>query len=86
MALQDSSGKAIWTDIETAELVNFLYENRSEGEGGNFKQATYNTAAQHISQHLSQGPAKTAQMCKTKWTGVSEPHGNLCHELLLSLS
>ena len=72
MALPEGPApKAFWTDIETREFVDFLYEKRSEGDGaGNFKMPTYNTAADHIAPHLSQGPAKTGAMCRTKWTTV----------------
>ena len=64
--------KAVWSDLETRELVTFLYEKQSEGDGaGNFKQGAYTAAADHIAQHLSQGPVKTGAMCKTKWTSVT---------------
>lgn len=74
MALPEGpSPKAFWTDFETWELINinFLYDKRLEGDGArNFKQHTYNAAAEHIAQHLSQGPIKTAAMCRIKWTMV----------------
>lgn len=63
--------KAVWNDKETLELVNILYEKRSEGDGaGNFKPATYHAASDHIAPFLRQGPKKTHTMCKTKWTSV----------------
>ncbi len=63
--------KAVWNDIETQELIDFLHEKRSESEG-NFKTPTYNAAAKHIAKHLTQGPVKTGSMCKTKWNGVGD--------------
>ncbi len=74
MALPDApSPKAIWSDKETLELVNILYEKRAEGDGaGNFKPASYKAAADHIAPYLTQGPVKTGVMCKTKWTSVRE--------------
>jgi hypothetical protein len=51
---EDQSQKAVWVDRETQELVGFLYERRSEGDGaGNFKPGTYNAAADHIAPHHS---------------------------------
>jgi hypothetical protein len=72
MTLPEGHAKAFWNDIETQELINFLHEKRSESEAGNFKITTYNAAANHIAHHLTQGPVKTGQMCKTKWNGVSD--------------
>lgn len=72
MALPEAAApRAFWNDVETTELVNYLHDKRSEGDSsGNFKPFTYNAAAKHIATHLSQGPAKTGAMCRTKWTGV----------------
>jgi hypothetical protein len=72
MALQPDAPKAqaVWNDEETTQLVAFLYDHQSEGEGGNFKQPTYNAAALHIAGNLTAGPVKTGTMCKTKWNGV----------------
>ena len=72
----DSEGpdpRTSWTNTETRELVNYLYENRLDGDGaGNFKQPTYDAAADHIGPHLLQGPVKTDTMCKRKWTAVNK--------------
>ena len=74
MALPEGNtptGKAFWTDLETRELVTFLYDNRSRGDGaGNFRPDTYNAAAAYLAPHLSQGSPKTGTMCKGKWTSV----------------
>lgn len=73
MALQPEAptkSQAIWNDEETTQLVAFLYDHRSEGEGGNFKLPIYNAAALHIAGYLTAGSVKTGKMCKTKWSGV----------------
>jgi len=71
-----SSGKSIkahWNDTEVNALVDYLHDYKAEaGDGGNFKANTLNAAAAHIKQHLSQGPTKTAKMCKGKWTSVRQ--------------
>ena len=70
-----STEKAHWSPEETAVLVDYLYDHRAEaGDGGNFKAPTFNAAATHINPLLSQGPQKTAQMCKTKWNSVRYHH------------
>jgi hypothetical protein len=62
---------AYWNDQEVTALVDYLVEYRAEaGDGGNFKSATFNAAANHIAHLLSQGPVKTGKMCKTKWNSV----------------
>ncbi|KAI6019118.1 hypothetical protein EDC04DRAFT_2901939 [Pisolithus marmoratus] len=62
------SPKAIWNDREVNSLIHYLHEHRTEaGDNGNFKSSIYNAAAQHISQHLMSGPAKTNAMVKNKW-------------------
>lgn len=72
MALASNSLKASWNDEETSGLVDFLWEHKAEaGEGGNFKDATFNTAAQHIAPFWRSGSVKTAKHCKTKWQSVS---------------
>jgi hypothetical protein len=71
MALPEGpAAKAVWNDIKSQELLNFLHEKRSESEAGNFKITTYNAVAEHIMKHLTHGPVKTGTMCKTKWNGV----------------
>jgi hypothetical protein len=62
--------KAQWVEEETSIFIDYMLAHWSEGESGNFKLATYNGAAAHIAPHLVEGPAKSPQMCKTKWGTV----------------
>jgi hypothetical protein len=40
---------AIWTPAEETALVDFLVDNKAEaGDGGNFKKATFQRAANNI--------------------------------------
>lgn len=71
-AMSQEDGKASWNDAEILSLVDFLWEHRAEaGDGGSFKDAAFNAAADYISKHWTAGPSKTAKHCKTKWAGVS---------------
>jgi len=61
-----------WTPAEEKALVDFLHENRSEaGDGGNFKKATFQRAAQHVAPHCTNERAKDIKSCQNKWAGVS---------------
>jgi hypothetical protein len=64
--------KAQWGDEETTQLVQYLWEHRSEcGDGGNFKNVTLNGALEHLASHPSTvGPRKTVKQLKTKWGAV----------------
>ncbi|KAG2357389.1 hypothetical protein BDR07DRAFT_1297909 [Suillus spraguei] len=65
-----------WNDGETAALVNYLYDHRSEAEGaGNFKQQVLSSAAEYINNHETlqstwAGPLKTAKSTQNKWTSL----------------
>jgi hypothetical protein len=68
---QPPKEKANWNEQEVTALINYLYEHRAEaGDGGSFKNTTFNAAAAHIGPFLTQGPPKTAKRCKTKWMAV----------------
>ena len=59
---------AQWNEVETAALLDYLVEHKSEiGDGGMFKMGTFNAAANAITEHHTLGPVKTGNMCKTKW-------------------
>jgi hypothetical protein len=71
--------RADWNANETAALVDYLYEHKSEaGDGGSFKNQTFNAAVQAISGFRTAGPPKTAKMCKTKWAAVSDISIHCC--------
>jgi hypothetical protein len=70
-AQNPAEAKAYWTDDETTRLVQYLWEHRAEcGDGGNFKNVTFNTAAEHLASHPTLGAPKTAKQLKTKWQAV----------------
>lgn len=63
--------RASWKTQEVDALLDFLYEHRAEGgDGGTFRKATFNRSAVHIAPYLQIGPAKTGEMCKSKWNSV----------------
>ncbi|KAG2059958.1 hypothetical protein BDR06DRAFT_967500 [Suillus hirtellus] len=65
---------AQWNDGEIAALINYLYDHRSDAEGGgNFKTKVLADAAEHINSDedlaaAQMGPPKTAKSVCNKWT------------------
>jgi hypothetical protein len=88
MALPSASAekeRAKWNDRETTELIQYLWEHRSEGgDGGGFKPPTFKAAAEHIAPYHTSGPVKTTKSVQTKWIGVSHS-SSLYGSLLTSL-
>ncbi|KAF8484556.1 hypothetical protein DFH94DRAFT_688966 [Russula ochroleuca] len=72
LALEEqNAGKAVWSEEETSAFVHFLYKHRSHaGNRGNFKAAIFDAAAEAISHLLEDGPEKTGEMCKSKWSRI----------------
>ena len=65
------STKAHWNDKETEAFLDHLVKNKTLGHGNrSFKEQIYTSGAEAISSLLSSGPAKTAKICKKKWTTV----------------
>lgn len=63
---------AIWTVAEETAFVDFLIDNKAEaGDGGNFKNATFQRAATVIAPLCERGAAKTVKSCQNKWASVS---------------
>ena len=63
---------AIWTPVEETALVDFLVDNKAEaGDGGNFKKATFQRAANSIAPLCECGTAKTINNIQNKWTTAS---------------
>ncbi|KAF8803198.1 hypothetical protein BYT27DRAFT_7171949 [Phlegmacium glaucopus] len=63
--------KASWNEKEVEALVNYLWEHRAEsGDGGTFKDVTFNAIPGCIADLLTSGPAKTAKQCKTKYNSL----------------
>ena len=64
---------AIWNDVETQSLINYLIEHKSEaGDGVKFKDPTFTGAAEAILPLRTKEPPKTGKMCKTKFASVSK--------------
>jgi hypothetical protein len=63
--------KAIWSEEEQRALIDYLHENRSKADNGNFNMTIYAAAADAIAPFRKSGPEKTAKMCKSKWAKVS---------------
>ncbi|KAG1802675.1 uncharacterized protein HD556DRAFT_1303970 [Suillus plorans] len=65
---------AQWNDGEITALINYLYDHRSDAEGGgNFKTKVLADAADHINSDedlaaTRMGPPKTAKSVRNKWT------------------
>ncbi|KIK19919.1 hypothetical protein PISMIDRAFT_106746 [Pisolithus microcarpus 441] len=68
MPPRSSGPKASWNDTEVCVLIHYLHQHRAKaGDNGNFKSSTYHSTIQHIAQHLTSGPMKTAAMVRNKW-------------------
>ncbi|KAG2365550.1 hypothetical protein BDR07DRAFT_1481166 [Suillus spraguei] len=78
MAQESSSShtdRAVWTNTETDHFLLYLFNNQDKvGDTGNFKDLTYNGAAEAISEYLQHGPQKTGVMCKTKWASLKQTY------------
>ena len=54
-------------------MMEYLWDHASQkktGDGGNFRDSTYQVAATHITPHHKSGPAKTAKHVKGKYKTV----------------
>jgi len=62
--------KTQWQPDEVTTLVHYLHTHRADaGDGGNFKQTTYTTAAAHINMiYPNATHLKTPAAVKNKWT------------------
>lgn len=58
-----------WSEQETADLVNFLYEHRSEGADGNFKAQTYTQLGAYLAQKHP-GQTRTREALQAKFRSV----------------
>ena len=64
--------KARWTDPEVDALVDFLAEHHSKGgDGGNFKNVTFQAVVVHLRPLLEGGKPKDMKSIKYKWMQVS---------------
>jgi hypothetical protein len=64
-----------WDDGDEEVLIQFLQGSLAmAGDGMNFKQATWNAAAEHMVPFTTQGGMKTANACKNKFSRVCPQH------------
>ncbi|KAH9976819.1 hypothetical protein BGW80DRAFT_1290785 [Lactifluus volemus] len=71
VAQEEEMDKAIWCPRETAVLVDYLHQRSFEvGNGGNFKNGTFNEAAGVIEPFLEAGVDKAGMHCKTRWEKI----------------
>ena len=69
---------AIWDESETDKMMEYLRDNAaSAGDGGNFKDSTYQAAATYIAPYHKSGPIKTAKHVKGKYKSVSIRYFNI---------
>jgi hypothetical protein len=79
VAALPTTGKAHWSPSEELRFIHFLWDHFPEaGNGGNFKDVTFNAAAVHMEQVRTKGGPKTAAACKGKYTSVCSTFFKLC--------
>jgi hypothetical protein len=67
--------KTVWSLEETNAFIDYLHESRSQvDDSGNFKTATFTAAAEAIFPLRKNGPRKTRQMCRERWSSVSDSY------------
>jgi hypothetical protein len=71
MAPSQSKDRVHWTEEEICALIDYLYDHRSEGEGGSFKKQTYQGAVGYLQPFYKQGGPKDANNVKEKFSKVS---------------
>ncbi|KAG1744789.1 hypothetical protein EDB19DRAFT_1617620, partial [Suillus lakei] len=59
--------KAQWNPAEIDTFLTYLISVKSTIAGMNFKDSTYNAAAQQIASKQTYGPPKTGAQCRNKW-------------------
>ncbi|KAG2345294.1 hypothetical protein BDR05DRAFT_880551, partial [Suillus weaverae] len=59
--------KAQWNSAEIEAFLTYLILVKSTMAGTNFKEVTFNAAAQEITSKRTSGPPKTGAQCKNKW-------------------
>ncbi|KAG0698590.1 hypothetical protein DFH29DRAFT_1002677 [Suillus ampliporus] len=59
--------KAQWNSDEIDAFLSYLISAKSTMAGTNFKDTTFNEAAQHIASKRTHGPLKSGAQCGNKW-------------------
>ena len=67
----ESSVKAIWTEADEVELIQYIADHKSEaGDGMKFKASFWTGAAAAMQLVTTQGGPKTSSGCAAKWDRV----------------
>jgi len=70
--------QCIWTEADEMALIDILSLHRAEaGDGGNFKEAIFNAAADEMKSVMTIGPERTSFTSRSKWD-------HICHKCLPS--
>jgi hypothetical protein len=84
LEVPNATKKAVrWSEEEITDLVDFLYEHRSEGSAGNFKAKTFKALARHLSSKRPDRP-RSADTIQNKYRSVSSLNIKYCIDLLTS--
>lgn len=79
---------AVWTPGDEDKLLDFLLEHRAAaGDGGNFKEATFQGISGLLTPLVTKGGPKTVRACQNKWNSVRYhiPIIQLCVDSFLKL-
>ena len=62
---------AFWTPDNEDQLINFLMDHRAAvGDGGNFKEVTFQALSALLTPLVTKGGPKTVRACQNKWNAV----------------
>ena len=67
---RSESSKHLWTDQETQDLVNHIYDNRHEAGGQGFKATFWNSLLSHLTQQHP--PQRTKDALQSKYNNVRQ--------------
>ena len=69
---ESDHANAVWDENETDKMMEYLWDHvASAGNGGNFKDSTYQAAATYIAPYHKSGPIKMANHVKGQYKSVS---------------
>ncbi|KIO08034.1 hypothetical protein M404DRAFT_23285 [Pisolithus tinctorius Marx 270] len=78
---------AVWTMEEEGALLDFLASHLSQASDGNFKKATWNTAAAHMAHNHPPSPDnsnKTAESCEWKFKALKKSYYTIANLKLVA--
>ncbi|KAG2354253.1 hypothetical protein BDR07DRAFT_1210496, partial [Suillus spraguei] len=67
--------RAVWTDTETDQVLLYLFNNWDKvGDTGNFKDVTYNCAAEAISEYLQSVTVASSERCRAMISALKQTY------------